>query len=311
MSSPSVLVIGGNGFMGRKLLPCLHGRASRITALGRSPVLAKEAVPGVAYVRGDFGDTDVLMPLLDRHDIIVHLAYATVPNTSFDDPLADLLQNLPPVVGLFTEIAARKKKLLLVSSGGTVYGEGLTLPITEDQPPRPISPYGVTKLTLENYAHLYAVTHGLQFVSVRPSNAYGPGQRPFVGQGFIATAMASAMRGQPVRIFGDRGAIRDYIYITDLTEGIAQLLTQGELSQAYNVGSRQGRSNMDVIEAMTPMLRESGHALQVEHLPERPFDVKANVLDARKIQALTGWKPEISFEQGLRLTYAWLKNKGF
>jgi UDP-glucose 4-epimerase len=164
------------------------------------------------------------------------LAYATVPNTSFNDPLADLQQNLPPVVGLFTEVAARKKRLILVSSGGTIYGEAPVLPIAEEQTAHPISPYGVTKLTLENYAYLYAATHGLNYVCVRPANAYGPGQRPFIGQGFISTAIGSVMRGQPITIYGERGTVRDYLYITDLVEGIARLLTLGEPSQAYNLG---------------------------------------------------------------------------
>ena len=113
-----------------------------------------------------------------------------MPNTSFDNPLSDLLQNLPPTVQLFSEAADRGVKLVLVSSGGTVYGEAIKLPICETHPTKPISPYGVTKRTLENYAYLYAATHGLKFVCVRPANAYGVGQRAFVGQGFISTAMA-------------------------------------------------------------------------------------------------------------------------
>jgi UDP-glucose 4-epimerase len=298
-----VLLIGGAGYIGRNLLPCLRGRVNGITVLGRRQVDSANAAADVAYVSGDFADAKILLPLLDKHDIIVHLAYATVPNTSFNDPLADLLQNLPSSVRLFTEIAARGKRLVLLSSGGTIYGEALSLPIAEDQPARPISPYGVTKLTLEHYAQLYAVTHGLQFTCIRPSNPYGPGQRPFAGQGFIATAMASAMRGQPVKVFGERGTIRDYVYISDLAAGIADLLTLGKPSHAYNIGSGEGRSNMDAIDAMWPLMREFGHALQVEHLPERPFDVKANVLDTKKIGELTGWKPEVTFEQGLRLTY--------
>jgi UDP-glucose 4-epimerase len=306
---PSVLVIGGTGYIGSHLLKRLPTRASRITALGRQPVDIQNALPMVEYVKGDYTDTETLIPLLSCHDIIVQLAYATVPNTSFNDPLADLQQNLTPAVRLFTEVAARKKRLVLVSSGGTVYGEATCLPIAETHPTRPISPYGVTKLTLENYAHLFAVTHGLEYVCVRPANAYGPGQRPFVGQGFIATAIASAMRGQSIKIFGKRGTIRDYLYITDLAEGIAQLLTEGKPSESYNLGSGLGMSNQDVIDALMPLLAEFGHELRVEHMPERPFDVKANVLDIQKMISLIGWKPHVSFAQGLRSTYEWLANQ--
>lgn len=304
---PKVLLIGGTGYIGSHLAAHLHAEGYVVTVLGRRQITAAECVAGVTYVRGDFVHAQVLCPLLDDHDTVVYLAYATVPNTSFNDPLADLQQNLPPAVRLFTEIAARNQKLILMSSGGTIYGEALALPIAENQPAHPISPYGVTKLTLENYAYLYAATHGLNYVCARPANAYGPGQRPFSGQGFIATAIASVMRSEPIAIFGERGTVRDYVYVTDLARGIAKLIAFGKPSQTYNLGSGQGRSNMDVVDALTPMMRGFGYAIRVNHLPERPFDVKANVLDSQKIGALAGWEPTVGFEHGLRLTYEWLK----
>lgn len=303
----NTLVIGGAGYIGTHLVPELIATGRRVTVLGRRAIPAYELPQGVAYVAGDFARRDLISGLLACHQEVVHLAYATVPNTSFENPLADLLQNLPPTVQLFSEVADRGGKLVLVSSGGTVYGEAIKLPIREDHPTKPISPYGVTKLTLENYAHLYAVTHGLQFVCIRPANAYGVGQRPFVGQGFIATALASAMRGQPIRIFGQSGTVRDYLYVSDLAAGIVSALKKGQLSETYNLGSGVGLSNMDVIKAMAPLLEKFGGETRVEHLPERAFDVKANVLDSTKLQAHTGWKPKIAFDDGLRRTCEWLR----
>jgi len=279
----------------------------RVSVLGRRTIPAYRMPQGVAYVNGDFAQLDLISGLLDRHHEVIDLAYATVPNTSFENPLADLLQNLPPAVQLFPEVAARGGKLLLVSSGGTVYGEAITLPIDEDHPTKPISPYGVTKLTLENYAHLYAKTHGLQFVCIRPANAYGVGQRPYVGQGFISTAMASAMRGEPIKIFGPIGTVRDYLYVSDLAEGMVSALENGRLLETYNLGSGVGHSNMDVIKAISPLMKKCGCEVHVEHLPERAFDVKANVLDSTKLLSDTGWKPGVEFDKGLHLTCEWLK----
>ena len=304
----NTLVIGGAGYIGTHLVPELLATGRRVTVLGRKATPLYELPEGIAYVSGDFGQRDLISSLLDRHQEVVHLAYATVPNTSFENPLADLLQNLPPTVQLFSEAADRGVKLVLVSSGGTVYGEAIKLPIREDHPTKPISPYGVTKLTLENYAHLYAVTHGLKFICIRPANAFGVGQLPFVGQGFISTAMASAMRGQPIRIFGQTGTIRDYLYASDLTAGIISALQMGHLSETYNLGSGVGLSNMDVIKAMAPLMKELGCEVRVEHLPERAFDVKANVLDTTKLQAHTGWKPKVEFDDGLRRTCEWLRD---
>jgi UDP-glucose 4-epimerase len=100
--------------------------------MGRSRITGRDLSDGADYVSGDFGNVDLIRSLLARHDEVIHLAYATVPNTSFDNPLGDLLENLPATVQLFAEVAAAGSRLVLVSSGGTVYGEGLTLPISED-----------------------------------------------------------------------------------------------------------------------------------------------------------------------------------
>lgn len=304
----NILVIGGAGYIGNHLIPALLATGRRVTVLCRRATPLHELPEGVVYISGDFGRRDLICDLLERHREVVHLAYATVPNTSFDNPLADLQQNLPPTVQLFSEMAARGGKLILVSSGGTVYGEAIKLPIREDHFTKPISPYGVTKLTLENYAHLYAITHGLKFVCIRPANAFGVGQQPFIGQGFISTAMASAMRGQPIRIFGESGAVRDYIYVSDLAAGIVSALEQGHLSEIYNLGSGVGRSNLDVIRAMSSLMREIGCTVNVEYLPERAFDVKANVLDSTKLQEHTGWKSQVEFDDGLRRTREWLSS---
>ena len=156
------LVIGGAGYIGIHLVRHLVATGRSVTVLGRSKLTANELPQNVSHVAGDFGELDLIGSLLDRHHEVIHLAYATVPNTSFENPLADLLQNLPPTVQLFSEVARRNRKLLMVSSGGTVYGEALNLPISENHSTKPISPYGVTKLTLENYAHLYGITHGLK-----------------------------------------------------------------------------------------------------------------------------------------------------
>lgn len=276
--------------------------------MGRSAVPGHGLSAGATYVSGNFGNIDLIRSLLENHDEVIHLAYATVPNTSFDNPLGDLLENLPSTVQLFAEVAAKGRRLVLVSSGGTVYGEARSLPIREDHPTLPISPYGVTKLTLEKYAHLYSVTHGLNVVCVRPSNAFGEGQSPFSGQGFVATAMASAMRGQGVRIFGPQGSVRDYIHVADLAEGIVSALEHGTAGETYNLGTGVGRSNLDVLEAITPLMKEIGCAVHAIHEPARVFDVNANVLDCSWLRGHTGWTPNVSFEEGLLRMREWLRS---
>lgn len=307
--SRATLVIGGGGFIGAHLVPLLIASGRRVTVLGRSAAQRTALLEGASYVAGDFGSAALIRPLLAAHEEAVHLAYATVPYTSYNNPLGDLLENLPPTVQMFALAAELGLRLVLVSSGGTVYGEAAALPITEAHSTHPISPYGVTKLTLEKYAHLYAVTRGLDVVCLRPANAYGEGQRPFTGQGFIATAMASALRGEPVCIFGARGTVRDYIHVHDIATGILAALEQGEAGAVYNLGSGVGRSNLEVIEVMAPLLDEIGCTVRTTHESERPFDVKANVLDSRRLMTRTGWFPSVDFADGLRRTRDWLSAK--
>ena len=304
----NTLVIGGAGFIGTHLVSKLLATGRKVTVLDRRTDALPEYPKGADYVAGDFGQCEMIRKLLCGHEEVIHLAYASVPKTSFENPFSDLLENLPPTLQLFAEVAASGRKLVFVSSGGTVYGEADKLPIREDHPTKPISPYGVTKLTLESYAHLYAVTHGLKFICVRPANAFGPGQKPFTGQGFIANAMTSMMQGQPVTVFGQRGTVRDYLYVSDLAAGIVSALEKGSFFYFYNLGSGVGRSNMDVIETILPLMKGLADEVHIEHLPERPFDVRANILDSGKLRKDTGWRPKMAFDEGLLCTREWLKD---
>lgn len=307
-TAANTLVIGGAGFIGSHLVPQLVNSGRSVTVLGRRASPAYELPVNATYISGDFANEYLINRLLDTHQEVIHMAYATVPNTSFENPLADLLENLPATVQLFSLAADKGVKLVLVSSGGTVYGEALQLPISELHRTKPISPYGVTKLTLENYAYLYAATHQLKFVCVRPSNAYGVGQRPFSGQGFISTAIASTLSGLPIKIFGNRGAVRDYLYVTDLASGLISALERGHLSEIYNLSSGRGLSNMDVIEAFTPIFEKINIKIQIDFQSARAFDVSVNILDSAKLHKHTGWKPSVSIEEGLLHTYEWLES---
>ena len=266
---------------------------------------------GITYVSGDFGDPDMITDLLKSHDEVVDLAYATVPNTSFSDPLSDILQNLPSAVQLFKEAASIKKirRLLFVSSGGTVYGDTNTLPIKEEFHTYPISPYGVTKLTIEKYAYLYFATQGLPVICLRHGNAFGEGQRPYSGQGFIATAIASIMDGRPIQIYGQSGTVRDYIHAYDIAQAIVMALDKGVTGETYNVGSGIGLNNTEVIDAIMPHAQSCGYRVTTEHLPQRPFDVQRNVLDSTKLRKHTGWNQSIIFKAGIQRTWEWFIKK--
>jgi UDP-glucose 4-epimerase len=212
---------------------------------------------------------------------------------------------LPCGVALLQEAAQSRtlEKLVIVSSGGTVYGRANSLPIAETHPTNPISPYGITKLTLEKYAGMFALNFGLPVVIARPANAYGEEQATFTGQGFIGTAIQSILQRKTIDMFGERGTIRDYVHVSDVAQGIIAILEHGNSGDAYNIGSGIGRNNMEVLDLLRPLAMQSGLSIELNILPERTFDVPANILDSQKLQSISKWHPEILFENGLQRTW--------
>jgi UDP-glucose 4-epimerase len=186
-----------------------------------------------------------------------------------------------------------------------VYGHARSLPIKEDHPTDPVSPYGITKLAVEKYALMYWKTSSLPVVCVRPGNGYGEGQRAFAGQGFIATAIASVLEQRELSLFGESGTIRDYIHVADLAHAIVAALDRGKAGECYNIGTGIGRSNREILEALARLCRPMGLEPIVRVLPARPFDVAANVLDSTKLRVDTEWSPMVSFEVGLTRTWEW------
>lgn len=299
-------VIGGTGFIGSYVVRALVESGRKVMVVGRNHIPTRPLPKNVDYVAGDFGDRYFLRGVLQGVDEIIDLAYGTVPKTSYENPVQDILSNLPPAVNLF-EVASGLSldKVVIVSSGGVVYGRANSIPIDEEQPTHPISPYGITKLAVEKYAMMFHLSQGLPVACVRPGNAYGESQKPFIGQGFVATVIASIVAGRDISLFGETGTVRDYIYAEDIANGIVSVLTSGRAGEVYNIGSGEGRSNRDVLDAIAPLVSAEGHSLKVTVLPARSFDVPVNVLDSSKLMRETGWKPLIPFEEGLTRTWRW------
>jgi len=298
------LIIGGGGFIGSNVSNLLAEMGRDVIALGRSSAFPQWLSKKVKYISGNYENRLLLRDLLKDTDELIDLAYATVPKTSFDDLVYDVLSNLPPGVGLIQEAClANLKKVVFVSSGGTVYGCAQIIPIREDHPTNPISPYGITKLTLEKYILMFNSLRGLPAVIVRPGNAYGEHQPAFRGQGFISTAIKSILLRQPVNIFGQNGAVRDYLHVEDIARGVIAALNFGQPGEVYNIGSGIGLNNMNVLKAIEPFAEAKGYSIQINILPERGFDVPANILDSTKLKDISAWYPEIDFNDGVGRTW--------
>lgn len=306
-SSITTCVIGGAGFIGRAVVAELLARGRQVVVVGRngSP---QGLPPGVRYLESSpAAGLDVVRDAMAAATEVIDLAYSTSPGTSFQDPVNDILLNVPETVRVF-ELAAslgHLRKFVWISSGGTVYGRTSAEPITETHSTLPLSPYGITKLALEKYAHLYFEIHQLPVVCVRPANAYGEGQQPYASQGFIATAIASILDRRELTLFGEQGTLRDYLHVTDMAAGIVAALEDGVPGEVYNVGSGRGLTNRQVLEMLAPWAASQGGELKVRVMPPRAFDVPANVLACDKLFAVSGWKPRLTMAQGLAQTWNW------
>lgn len=306
MSSNAIktCLIGGSGFIGRAVSRVLLEQGRQVVVLD----LGRPAQPdsNIIYIEGDYGNAEFLRSALQGVDEVVLLAYASVPKTSFEDPLADLTSNLPPALTLF-EVARQMnlKKLVILSSGGTVYGKAETTPIPETAPTNPISPYGITKLAIEKYAYMYHELYGLPTVCLRPANAYGEGQRPFTGQGFVATAIASVLEGKELTLFGEEGTIRDYIHVDDIATAVASALDKAEAGQCYNIGTGYGASNREILAMIDGLATPADLKVNVVVRDARHFDVPVNILDSTKFTQATGWQPAVNLESGLKRTWDW------
>ncbi len=299
-------IIGGAGFIGPHVVALLLEQGRDVTVIGRSQSPVHPLPDGVRYLSGDYGDRTFLKDALRTTDEIITLAHTTVPKTSFDDPVSDILGNLPASVTLFeTAMSQGIEKMVVVSSGGTVYGSTRYLPINEGFPTAPISPYGITKLAIEKYAFMYHAVRGLPVLCVRPGNAYGPGQKPFLGQGLVATVAASILTGREILSYGSEKVVRDYLHVRDMAAGIVAALERGRIGECYNIGSGIGRTTADVIRAVAACGRGDGYEASINEQPPRSFDVPANILDSGKLMQETGWKPEVGFEQGVLETWRW------
>jgi UDP-glucose 4-epimerase len=304
----SCLVLGGAGFIGSHLAEALAEEGHRVKLfdrphLDRLPLLARQH--GFEVFTGDFLNPQALAPALRGSEVVFHLVSTTLPKTSNDNPLYDVESN---VLGSLRLLALCRehgvRKLVFVSSGGTVYGLPRKVPVDEGHPTEPICSYGIHKLAVEKYLHLAHRLHGLDYCILRPANLYGPRQRLDIAQGAVAVFLDRALRDQPIQIWGDGSVVRDYVYVGDAVDAILKAARfQGE-PRIFNIGSGVGASLNQLVAEIGKLL---GRPVRVEHTEARALDVPVSVLDCTLARRHLGWSARTSLGEGLRRTCEWLR----
>ena len=269
------LVTGGNGFIGSHLVDRLAADGeNRVTVFDLYPRPHGDTPAEVLFIQGDIGDAPLLRrTLVDQGiEIVYHVAWASIHETSIQDPVKDIEMNLVPSVGLLeASREAGVKRIIYVSSGGTVYGIPQTLPISEEHPTHPISGYGITKLAVEKYLHMHSHLYGVQSVILRPSVAYGPRQNPRRRQSAVTVFIHHALLGEPIVIWGDGEVLRDYIYVDDLTSAlVAAGLMPLSSTAVFNLAGPVAYTLNQLIQEIETALAVR---IDVRHEPARPFDV--------------------------------------
>jgi UDP-glucose 4-epimerase len=287
----------------------LAGDAHEVTVYSRSfsewLLRDRKGEPGqIRLIEGEVPPGPGLLEPIAKADIVFYMAGASTPATASTDPGGSIVRHVAPaaaVLDLMRETDTRR--VVIASSGGTVYGVPLHLPTSEDHPTRPISLHGHHSLTVERYAQFFAERHGFEPIILRFSNPYGPGQIARRGQGVIAAWSEALAHEEPLVVFGDLETRRDFLYVDDLIEATAGAGLSAPPG-IYNVGSGVATPLREVIELL---VKAAGGPTRIVNAEARPVDVPVTSLDSSRLRQAIGWQPSVSLAAGIEACMAWAR----
>lgn len=303
-----ILITGGAGFIGSNIADAYVAAGHDVTVIdnlssGKKINLNKK----VKFLHADISDTVKVKALFKqgRFDVVSHHAAQIDVRKSIADPGNDARINILGTINILENARAfGVKKVIFASSGGTIYGECPRTPPDENYTGRPISPYGITKFTVEFYLKFYALIYGMKYTILRYANVYGPRQDPHGEAGVVAIFSDRMLTDTELFIFGDGKQDRDYVYVGDVVQANVRALDRGD-NEIINVGMRIPRSVNDLYRAMSKI---TGYRKKPVYKQARPGEILRSVLDNKKARRVLGWKPQYDFDRGLAETIKYFKN---
>lgn len=307
----NIVLLGAAGFVGTNLVSKLaRDQQNLISVVDRKKEffsnIDKMQLPNVIWIESELAcDTDY-QELVRGQEIVYHLISTTVPTTSNQSISEELKANVILTANLLEACVKQKvKKVVFLSSGGTVYGKEVECPLHENTPTNPITSYGVQKITIEKLLYLYHYMHGLDYRIIRLANPYGPYQRPNGVLGAVTTFTYKALKGEEIQVYGDGSVVRDFIYIDDAIRGIINIVNGTDHHRTFNLGCGYGTSIKKVLETIQ---RTLAIPVNIHYAQARPVDVPVNYLDISRYETAYGPLNPMPLEQGIRKTAEFMRS---
>lgn len=306
----NILLLGAAGFIGTNLTIALaKNPQNNITVVDVNKdyfgAISQMHLENVRIVTSDLTVETDFTKFLEGQDLLYHLVSTTIPGTSNQHVVQELMGNVIFSAKLLEAcVTCQVKRVVFLSSGGTVYGMESGCPLNEQVATYPISSYGVQKVTIEKLLYLYHHMYGLDYRIIRLANPYGPYQRPNGVLGAVTTFTYKALKGEPISVYGDGSVVRDFIYIEDVIRAANHIVFEPSPHKIFNLGCGYGTSLLQVLQTIEKTLELK---LDIHYLPNRPVDVPVNYLDISRYEESFGPLNPISLSEGIRKTAAFMR----
>ncbi len=303
------LITGGAGFIGSNLAAELIASNHQVVVLDSLMSGFKsnlESLRGVTFIEGDVRDGDTVLRAIEGCEAVFHLAASVGNKRSIDHPITDAEINVLGTLRVLEAARQSRVRKVVISSSAGIFGELKTIPIGEDHPVEPDTPYGCTKLCEEKLGLAYAKVHSLEVVCLRYFNVYGPNQRFDAYGNVIPIFTFKLLRGEPITIFGDGSQTRDFIHVGDVVQANLKAAEASGLSGAFNIGSGTRVSIGDLAQAL--VTATGGHG-RIERGPARKGDVMHSLADIQGAARAFGFRPSVALGEGLAGYVSWARTE--